>query len=102
MPRIKSVIRKCGIDSLAFSKMKNYCTVAVVLLTLSQSLHLIAAEGSGSEEGSPQYMYMERLRKLTRTSSADKTGIATEDAQTPGTLLASSFKDTCKYNFCML
>ena len=79
--------------------MNNYSLVAVLLLALSQELRIAAAGDVGEEEGSPQYIYMERLRKLTRTSPDQlEGGAAAEDAKNPGTLLASSFKDTCKYN----
>lgn len=81
----------------------NYCVgLLVVLLALSQVLCKVAA-GNGlpepgedlGKEGAPIYIYMERLRKVTRTTpeTVDTTG---EDSQTPGTLLATSFKDTCK------
>ena len=81
----------------------NCCLVlALALLTLSQDHHIASAtngetggEDNTAKEGSPQYIYMERLRKnRTMADGADPTG---EDVKTTGTLLATSFKDTCKY-----
>ena len=81
--------------------MMNYCVeFAVVVLAFSL---IVSAENGQPEpgedlrkEGSPIYIYMDRLRKVTRTSqSIDSTG---EDSQTPGTLLATSFKNTCKWH----
>ena len=77
--------------------------LAVVLVAFSQVLHQVTANGQpepgedAQKEGSPIYIYMERLRKVTRTTleSVDLTG---EASQTPGTLLATSVKDTCKWH----
>ena len=74
------------------AKMSYFLTVVVVLLALSQQLHAIAAEGYRHD--SAQYLYMERLRQATR-SIADDDG--ENGAVNPGTLLATSFKDTCKH-----
>lgn len=71
----------------------NQCVVFVVL-ALTHQLHTILAEGY--QHGSAQYLYMERLRKNTPTFEENEpTG---EDNEIPGTLLATSLKDTCKYN----
>ena len=80
----------------------NYCIVLAAILAFSQVLNEVTA-GNGLPQGngdpakdSPQYIYMERLRKVARTmtESVETTG---DDAHTPGTLLATSFKDTCKH-----
>ena len=80
--------------------MSRYVGLAFVLLSLSQVFCKVAASEPQSEEdptkeSSPQFMYMERLRKVTRTLT-DGVDTNAEDTQTPGTLLATSLKDTCK------
>ena len=74
---------------------------ALLSLFVLQS-HALAkgAAATECEEGSPQFLYMERLRKLIQDKPV--TGLGTDrnsdepNIQVPGTLLATSFKNSGK------
>jgi hypothetical protein len=69
------------------------CSSIYALIFLVAISHLVAAT---DQESSPQYLYMEHLRKLTRTMPESMDNAGDDDSQIPGTLLATSIKDTCK------
>ena len=69
------------------------------IVVLAISLHLSAADKNNS---SPQYIYMDRLRQVTKPLMPELTAdTAGEDAKTPGILLATSIKDTCKFKYAV-
>ena len=80
--------------------MNNWPSLVALLVTLFlPSL----AEASETEKTSPQYIYMERLREVTHdmgfvgTTRENRETSSEGSTQNPGTLLATSFKDTCKF-----
>ena len=78
----------------------NYWSLLTALLF---ALSLRSLAGAEKDENSPLYMYMERLRNVTRNMGGVETNLENAEttskgsSQTPGTLLATSFKDTCKF-----
>lgn len=81
------------------------CRLSVVALTFLCLILQSHAEGAAREEGSPQFIYMELLRQHTHdmgvigtTMEGTDDGGSELNSQAPGTLLATSFKDTSKSN----
>lgn len=77
------------------------CRLLVAVLPFLYLILQSHADGTVRDEGSPQFIYMERLRLLTPgmgvsgTTIDGASGGGNElNSQAPGTLLATSFKDT--------
>ena len=77
--------------------MNYFSSMVTILIVLSMRSPVYATALEAEDEGSPQYLYMERLRKVTRTMPGNMDITGEDSAQTPGTLLATSFKDSSKY-----
>lgn len=82
-----------NIARITEQRMSYYLPVVVILLALWQQLQAVSPEGYRHDSG--QYLYMERLRRATRTIAENDD--AGEISVNPGTLLATSFKDTSKF-----